>query len=62
MVGHIAQVAQPARADYQQTAYQQHQLTGAIIAAQLLGGKRALDACLQANQDQEAAQQFQTTI
>jgi len=62
IVGHIAQVAQAARADYQQTDHQQHQLTGAIIAAQLLRGKRALDARLQANQDQEAAQQFQTAI
>ncbi len=41
IVGHIAQVAQAARADYQQTDHQQHQLTGAIIAAQLLRGKRA---------------------
>jgi len=55
-------VVQPARADYQQADYQQHQLTGAIIAAQLLRGKRALDARLQANQHQEAAQQFQTAV
>jgi hypothetical protein len=62
IVGHEAQVAQPARADYQQTDHQQHQVAGAIIAAQILLGKCAPDARLQANQHQEAPQQFQTAI
>lgn len=62
IVGHVAQVAQPARADYQQTDHQQHQVTGALIAAQILLGKCAPDARLQANQAEEAAQQFQTAI